>query len=105
MKFIKVKFANSHVNKFYYYRTQLNLIKGGVYNIVADNRTRYDNSVTVIDDNVSIEELPVGVYVREITCARILNAPPKPTGGIETFISMKIRVLLSLSGSMVQILK
>lgn len=83
MKFIKVKFANSHVNKFYYYRTQLNLIKGGVYNIVADNRTRYDNSVTVIDDNVSIEELPVGVYVREITCARILNAPPKPTGGIE----------------------
>ena len=83
MKVIKVKFANSHFDRVYYYRTQLNLIKGGVYNIVADNRTRYDNPVTVIEDNVYTKELPLGVCVREITSAKIVEAPPKPTGGIE----------------------
>lgn len=83
MKFIKVKFANGHCDKFYYYQTQLNLIKGGVYDIVVDNRTRYDNFITVIEDNVSIREIPRGVCVREITSAKIINAPPKPTGGIK----------------------
>lgn len=83
MKIIKVKFANSHFDRVYYYRTQLNLIKGGVYNIVADNRTRYDNPVTVIEDNVYTKELPLGVSIREITSAKIVEAPPKPTGGIE----------------------
>ena len=83
MKLIKVKFANSHFDRVYYYRTQLNLIKGGVYNIVADNRTHYDNPITVIDDNVSTRELPVGVSIREITSAKVVSAPSKPTGGIE----------------------
>lgn len=83
MKVIKVKFANSHFDRVYYYRTQLNLIKGGVYNIVADNRTRYDNPVTVIEDNIYTKELPLGVSIREITSAKIVEAPPKPTGGIE----------------------
>lgn len=83
MKLIKVRFANSHFDKAYYYRTQFDLIRGGEYDIVADNRTHYDNPVTVIEDNVSIRELPVGVYVREITSAKVLKAPPKPTGGIE----------------------
>ena len=83
MKLIKVKFANSHFDKVYYYRTQFNLIKGGVYNIVADNRTHYDNPITVIEDNVSTRELPIGVSVREITSAKVVDAPPKPTGGIE----------------------
>lgn len=83
MKLIKVKFANSHFDKVYYYRTQFNLIVGGVYNIVADNRTRYDNPITVIEDNVSTKELPIGVYVREITSAKVVSVPSKPTGGIE----------------------
>ena len=83
MKLIKVKFANSHFDRVYYYRTQLNLIRGGVYNIVADNRTHYDNPITVIDDNVSTRELPVGVSIREITSAKVVSAPSKPTGGIE----------------------
>lgn len=83
MKLIKVKFANSHFDRVYYYRTQLNLIKGGVYDIIADNRTHYDNSITVIEDNVSTRELPIGVCIREITSAKVVYAPPKPTGGIE----------------------
>lgn len=83
MKLIKVKFANSHFDKVYYYRTQLNLIRGGVYNIIADSRTRYDNPITVIEDNISTKELPVGVSIREITSAKVIEAPPKPTGGIE----------------------
>ena len=83
MKLIKVKFAMSHFDRVYYYRTQLNLIKGGVYDIVADNRTHYDNPITVIDDNVPTRELPVGVSIREITSAKVVSAPPKPTGGIE----------------------
>ena len=83
MKVIKVKFANSHFDKVYYYRTQLDLIKGGVYDIVADNRTRYDNPITVIEDNVYTKELPLGVSIREITSAKIVEAPPKPNGGIE----------------------
>lgn len=83
MKLIKVKFANSRFDKVYYYRTQFNLIVGGVYNIVADNRTRYDNPITVIEDNVSTRELPIGVYVREITSAKVVSVPSKPTGGIE----------------------
>lgn len=83
MKLIKVKFANSYSDKVYYYRTQFNLIRGGVYKIVADNKTRYDNPVTVIEDNVSTRELPVGVCIREITSAKVVDAPPKPTGGIE----------------------
>jgi len=83
MKIIKVKFTNSYSNKVYYYQTQFDLIKGGVYDIVADNRTRYDNSITVIEDNVSPKELPAGVYIREITSAKIVGAPPKPTGGVE----------------------
>lgn len=83
MKIIKVKFANSHFDKVYYYRTQLNLIKGGVYDIVADNRTRYDNPITVIEDNVSTRELPIGICTREITSAKVVSVPSKPTGGIE----------------------
>lgn len=83
MKIIKVKFAMSHFDKVYYYRTRLNLIRGGVYNIVADNRTHYDNPVTVIEDNVSTRELPLGISIREITSAKIVSAPSKPTGGIE----------------------
>ena len=83
MKLIEVTFANSRFDRVYYYRTQLNLIKGGVYNIVADNKTRYDNPITVIEDNVSTKELPRGVYVREITSAKAISVPSKPTGGIE----------------------
>ena len=89
MKVIKVKFANSHFDKVYYYRTQLDLIKGGVYDIVADNRTRYDNPITVIEDNVYTKELPLGVSIREITSAKIVEAPPKPTGGIENIFLNK----------------
>ena len=83
MKIIKVKFANSLSDKVYFYRTQFDLIKGGIYDIVADNRTRYDNSITVIDDNVSPKAVPAGIFVKEITSAKIVGAPPKPTGGIE----------------------
>ena len=88
MKLIKVKFKNSYFDKVYYYKTQFNLIEGGVYNIVADNRTRYENPIIVIEDNASAKELPLGVSIREITSARLVSAPPKPTGGIENIYLM-----------------
>ena len=83
MKIVAVRFANSHLDRAYYYRTQLNLIKGGMYEIIADNRTHYANPVTIINNNVSTRELPVGVSIREITSAKVIEAPPKPTGGID----------------------
>jgi len=83
MKLVKVKFANSRFDKFYYYQTRFDLIKGGVYNIVADNRTFYDNPITVIDDNLPLLVVPLGVCIREITSAKLVEAPPKPTGGIK----------------------
>lgn len=83
MRIVAVQFANSHYDRAYYYRTQLNLIKGGVYEIIADNSTRYANPVTIISNNVSTRELPVGVSIREITSAKVIEAPPKPTGGID----------------------
>lgn len=83
MKLIIVKFANSHVDRTYYYRTQLDLIKGGLYEIVADNRTHYDNPVTIINNNVSMDEIPRGMCIREITSAKIIKAPAKPTGKID----------------------
>ena len=83
MRIVAVQFANSHYDRAYYYRTQLDLIKGGVYEIIADNSTRYANPVTIISNNVSTRELPVGVSIREITSAKVIEAPPKPTGGID----------------------
>lgn len=83
MRIVAVKFANSHFDKVYYYRTQFDLIKGGLYEIVADNRTCYDNPVTIINNNVSMDEIPRGICIREITSVKMIQAPPKPKGGIE----------------------
>lgn len=60
-------------NKTYHFNTNLNLIENGIYKIVADNQTTYNNRVKV-----------VGIYstqykhLRTITEAKLIQAPPKP---------------------------
>ena len=78
MRFIKVKFKN--YSKEYYFKTDLNLISGGVYYIVADNKTKYDTPVFIVDNNVPKSVIQYIGNIRTITSARLICAPPKPDG-------------------------
>lgn len=72
MNIVNVKFEGTP-NKEYSFNTNLNLIKGGIYEIIADNRTSYDNRVKVTN-------IYPGHYhnkFRTITFAKLLQAPPK----------------------------
>lgn len=81
MKIVKVKFKNGN-DKVYYYRTKIeDLIKDGVYDIVADNKTEYDNYVIILDTNC--EYYSFMGNLREITYARLIEAPRRPDGNVE----------------------
>ena len=81
MKIIKVKFKNGN-EKVYYYKTKIeNLLVGGVYDIIADNKTEYNNYVIVL--NTDCEHSAFMGDLREITYARLIQAPNKPNGNIE----------------------
>ena len=75
MNIVAVKFDGSP-NKKYYFYTKLNLMKEGIYEIVADNVTTYNNRVKVVDiypsQKSDFEKL------RTITNAKLILAPPKP---------------------------
>lgn len=73
MNIVKVKFKGTPY-KEYFFNTNLNLIKGGVYRIVADNRTIYDNEVKVVEIYVNQRDSAF----RKITEAKLILAPPKP---------------------------
>ena len=68
-----VKFEGTP-NKEYHFNTALELIKGGIYEIVADNRTTYDNKVKVVE----ICRSHKSKKLRTITEAKLIQAPPKP---------------------------
>lgn len=68
--------------KIYCYYSGLKFIKKGVYNIIADNRTSYDNPVIVLDIRRK-EDAPKGIPLRTITHAKLIDAPPKPDGGMD----------------------
>lgn len=76
--YVSVCFPNSP--KRYIYKTKLPLIKGAVYDIVADGCTTYSAPVTVDSLNVAKHNVP---YVREITEAKLLQAPSRPQSFIE----------------------
>lgn len=82
MKHVYVRFMNTWNTRVYVFKTELNnLIPGGVYNIVADGRTTYDNPVQIVDIQ-SNGHTPKGIEFREITSATIVEAPPKPPSNI-----------------------
>ena len=61
-------------NKKYLFNTTLNLVKNGIYEIVADNRTTYDNRVKIVEAYPSQRKK----YLRMITEAKLIRAPQKP---------------------------
>lgn len=85
MKLVDVVFQGNS-QKVYTYKTNLNLILNGVYEIVADNETTYTNPVKVISITEYTKKAPSVKYVREITKAKLVEAPSKPTGGIERVV-------------------
>ena len=75
MNIVAVEFEGSP-NKRYYFYTNLKLIIGGIYEIVADDKTTYDNRVKIIANNIKFRDCFYGL--RTITSAKLLQAPPKP---------------------------
>lgn len=73
MNAVAVKFEGTP-NKEYFFNTNLTLMKDGIYEIVADGRTTYNNKVkvTTFFGNKSIKG------IRTITEAKLVKAPPKP---------------------------
>jgi len=84
MNTVFVAFTNKNktVNpnsKVYEYASTLDFIRGGVYDIVADNVTTYNNSVVIVDciKGASYNS------VRKITDAKLIKAPKKPDGDVK----------------------
>ena len=70
--------------KVYSYYSGLKFIKKGIYDIVADNKTSYDNPVIILDIKEK-KKAPKGLHLRTITQAKLIEAPPKPDGGVDRF--------------------
>lgn len=89
MEYVQVKFKNSQ--KIYTYRTNIKLIVGGVYKIIADNTTTYDNPVTIIGYTHK-NEAP---YIRTITKATLIKGPDRPDDGIkDVYINSEKRTVV-----------
>lgn len=73
MNLVTVKFKGTP-NKEYFFNTNLFLMKDGIYEIVADNKTTYDNEVKVVAFYGSQSQKGL----RTITEAKLIVAPPKP---------------------------
>ena len=60
-------------NRTYNYNSEIKLLEDGIYTIVADNHTVYNNRVKIIC-------CTPGTFkdVRLITSAKLIQAPPKP---------------------------
>ena len=82
MKIVEVKFITNgdYSEKNYYYITNLDLINGAIYNIVADGFYRYANPIIIINNNIASFNY---TKLREITSAQLLDAPHKPDGDVE----------------------
>ena len=91
MKKIGVVFPNS--SKVYVYQTELKLIRNGVYDITVDGEHTYTSFVKVLG--------PVKTnydgYIRTITKARLVEAPPRKDGGIKkVYINKKKKAITVL---------
>ena len=80
MKVVGVKFNG--VGKEYFYYTNVILVVGADYEIVADGRTTYNNPVKVVD----FYEGGSGCPLRTITSAKLLNGIRRPDDRVEKFI-------------------
>ena len=81
---VAVKFNG--VGKTYIYNTEVDLILGGTYKIIADDRTSYDNPVLVVAKESDFQKrfiVPADVPIRTITRAKVVKAPPCPDGSID----------------------
>lgn len=72
MKYVTVCFPNSR--KEYVYKTNLNLIVGAVYNIVADGNYTYSSPVRIVKNDSAA---PAKIEIREITEANCIKAERK----------------------------
>lgn len=98
MRIVAVKFLGSE--KKYYYKTNLNLIKDAIYDIVADGTTKYTAFVKVHDLNVQ-KCLVKNIPLRTITSADIISAPEKRENPIQKVVfneEKRITVVLWKSG-------
>ena len=77
MKKIGVVFPNS--NKVYVYQTELKLIRNGVYDITVDGEHTYTSFVKVLGP----VETNYNGYIRTITKARLVEAPPRKNSCIK----------------------
>ena len=73
MDIVAVEFEGTP-NKRYHFNTNLKLIKDGIYDIVADYVTTYNNRVRILDICHSQRDR----RLRTITKAKLLVSPPKP---------------------------
>lgn len=77
MKKIGVVFPNS--SKVYAYQTELKLIRNGVYDITVDGEHTYTSFVKVLGP----VETNYNGYIRTITKARLVEAPPRKNSCIK----------------------
>lgn len=77
MNYITVRFCGSRAN--YVYKSKLNFIIGAKYDITADGVTRYASPVEILSVSNTQPHISDGIKIREITEAKLLTAPPRPT--------------------------
>lgn len=81
---ISVRFKGTST-KVYDYNTNIdNLIIGGWYNIIADNRTSYDNPVQILNYKQGNNK-----SLRTLTQATLIKAPSKPHPYKNIYINKK----------------
>ena len=73
MNIVAVEFEGSP-NRRYHFNTNLNLVKDGIYEIVADDVTTYNNRVRITDICPSQRDH----QLRTITKAKLIEMPSKP---------------------------
>lgn len=91
MKKIGVVFPNS--SKVYVYQTELKLIRNGVYDITVDGEHTYTSFVKVL----GTVKTNYDGYIRTITKARLVEAPPRKDSGIKkVYINKKKKTVTIL---------
>ena len=81
MRIVVVRFKSSA--RQYEFKTELPMIKDGVYNIIADGRTSYSSPV-IVDGYRAIPQFKG--ELRQITKADCIQAPPAPDDNIQNVI-------------------
>lgn len=91
MRQIGVVFPNS--SKVYVYKTELKLIRNGIYDITVDGEHTYTSFVKVLG---SVKTNYDG-YIRTITKARLVEAPPRKNSNIKkVYINEKKKTITIL---------